>query len=208
MENLNPIACEHCRSKKCRCDRQIPACTQCRTALLTCRYQEGGKRGIPAAYITSLEKRLQETEAALFSVLATVNNDRDAGPRELWKPELVNAMVAHSTSKAGRQEEWRRLPLRSTDQIDNWFKEKRQLAESVEPLSAQKKRAASIEPVIFTPSVLGTDHLERDSPAVSEPSPSVVPASVLDQLRNSTPPSAPNAVHLPLAASTQWRNYF
>ncbi|KAB8221171.1 hypothetical protein BDV33DRAFT_170838 [Aspergillus novoparasiticus] len=43
----NPISCEPCRQKKCKCDRLLPICTQCATTPSSqsrCIYPESGKR--------------------------------------------------------------------------------------------------------------------------------------------------------------------
>ncbi|KAE8145760.1 hypothetical protein BDV25DRAFT_62395 [Aspergillus avenaceus] len=42
----NPISCEPCRQKKCKCDRLLPICTQCTSTSTQnkCVYPESGKR--------------------------------------------------------------------------------------------------------------------------------------------------------------------
>ncbi|KAF1922565.1 uncharacterized protein M421DRAFT_48328, partial [Didymella exigua CBS 183.55] len=116
------IACDNCRSKKCRCDRRVPSCSQCRASSFICRYQEGGRRGLPIAYINSLERRLRETESALYATLLAHNEqDIKASNFGLLKPP-------RELSKTERQDDWKRLPLQTPEQLATWFHEKQQQA--------------------------------------------------------------------------------
>ncbi|EED15949.1 hypothetical protein TSTA_010650 [Talaromyces stipitatus ATCC 10500] len=123
-EILHPIACEPCRQKKCKCDREIPVCSQCLGEPSKCNYPESGKRGLPLGYITQLEQRLAVTELALFEALATLHS---LGHDETG---LVKASVKSGIeSRQGKQslmEEWRKLPLRDglTEDIETWWQAK------------------------------------------------------------------------------------
>lgn len=81
-------------------------------------------RGLPLGYLTQLEKRLADTELALFEALATLRSlDHD-------ETALVKASVkpgnASRRSKHARMEEWGRLPLRDgmTEDIRDWWNAK------------------------------------------------------------------------------------
>ncbi|KAH8588338.1 hypothetical protein B0O99DRAFT_362433 [Bisporella sp. PMI_857] len=126
MEQLNPIACELCRTKKSKCDRQLPACTPCRSSGAMCHYPPSNKRGIPSGYIYALEQRLLETETALFDALSasSLSLQNDSGTR--IKSNSYDCFSEHSTaqSKEAKMEEWERLPLMFADQRQNWLREK------------------------------------------------------------------------------------
>ncbi|KAL3953469.1 hypothetical protein ACCO45_011425 [Purpureocillium lilacinum] len=66
---FHPIACETCRRKKRKCDRELPTCGQCSNDTSQCRYADQGKRGLPLGFVSALEKRLAETENALYRVI-------------------------------------------------------------------------------------------------------------------------------------------
>ncbi|KAH3934583.1 hypothetical protein HBI56_024050 [Parastagonospora nodorum] len=126
MDNLNAIACEPCRSKKCKCDRKLPICSQCLLSPLSCRYAEGGKRGLPAAYMNSIEKRLQDTEAALYATLRALQDmdgleslslNVESGPKTESRPRR---------SKAEKQKEWMQRPLQTSEDILTWFRDEQQ----------------------------------------------------------------------------------
>ncbi|OBT77058.1 hypothetical protein VF21_02877 [Pseudogymnoascus sp. 05NY08] len=107
---LNPIACELCRTKKCKCDRKI---------------------GIPSGYISSLEERLIETEIALFEALSFINIHFHQGGNTQFEPsQYHDAFTNHSTalSKQAKVEEWKRLPLMFEDQQKAWLQEKLHVA--------------------------------------------------------------------------------
>lgn len=227
---LNPIACDNCRSKKCKCDRRMhvvlnhsepacvlticsPSCSQCRTSSLVCRYQEGGKRGLPIAYINSLERRLRETESALYAAMLALDE------HEIIKAGNLGLLKApRELSKTERQDDWKRLPLQTPEQLASWFVEKQQQAVPSEPdlphipfpgvPTLQSVDSVSIEgprmarPLPHTP---GTD--ATHSPIHPESTPSNLPNSMPEQLRGIDPPQAPNTSASPFK-SAGWHNYF
>ncbi|KAF2004058.1 hypothetical protein P154DRAFT_65738 [Amniculicola lignicola CBS 123094] len=207
MAELNPLACEFCRSKKSKCDRKIPSCSQCQLALRNCRYLEGGKRGIPAAYMTALEKRLQETEAALYTALNAIE---DHG-RTIASPAVKWYGTSNSSrSKTERQHEWKQQPLQSKEQLAAWFRGKKseeQFSEQDDP-SVEHPRDDSRE---------ATSGIQTCEPALEAPpaSPQMcshysggVRDDVFDRMQNMETPHAPNASQEQSAIARQWRNYF
>lgn len=83
-------------------------------ALLTCNPTI---RGLPAGYLNSLEKRLAETERALFFALAEIHEtnieDFDYRNAELKKPS--------AQSKADLILSWAQYPLDSRANLKSWF---------------------------------------------------------------------------------------
>ncbi|CAO2655831.1 Nn.00g046340.m01.CDS01 [Neocucurbitaria sp. VM-36] len=100
-----------------------PICSQCQDFSLLCRYQEGGKRGLPAAYITSLERRLQETEIALSATLFSLQEVKGF---EFLERNMISArsVPGRARSKAEKQNEWKRLPLQNSEHLAAWLRDK------------------------------------------------------------------------------------
>ncbi|KAJ4381657.1 hypothetical protein N0V86_003021 [Didymella sp. IMI 355093] len=210
---LNPIACDNCRSKKCKCDRRVPSCSQCCAASLVCRYQEGGKRGLPIAYINSLERRLRETESALYAALLA-HKEQDsikAGNLSLLK-------APRELSKTERQDDWKRLPLQTPEQLATWFQAKQQQAVPPEPELPHIPfpDATALQPIgsssgedprmaLPLPHTPASDNVH--SPVCPESTSSHLSKSVTEQLRGIEPPQAPNTSAVPFKP-TSWHNYF
>ncbi|KAF2445763.1 hypothetical protein P171DRAFT_272923 [Karstenula rhodostoma CBS 690.94] len=146
--------------------------------------------------MNSLEDRLAETEAALYSALATIrpiNNDTVALHQLLTN---VTDPVARERSKIEKQDEWKRLPLRSGEQLDAWFEEK-----SRPDYHLQHTRS----------SLNGHSPITQTEELACSEAADTVPAS-------REPPAADNAAtshtpanaHLPTQSQdpAQWRNYF
>jgi hypothetical protein len=180
---------------------------------LICRYQEGGKRGLPIAYINSLEKRLQETESALYAAMLALDEHENVKASNLG---LLKA--PRELSKTERQDDWKRLPLQTPEQLALWFQDKQEQAipsepelphipfpgaptlQPIDPSGIEDARMAL--PLPHTPS---TDHAR--SPPCPESISSTLSKSVNEQLRGIDPPQAPNTSALPFK-TTGWHNYF
>ncbi|KAF3044268.1 hypothetical protein E8E12_002006 [Didymella heteroderae] len=195
---LNPIA---------------PSCSQCRSASLICRYQEGGKRGLPIAYINSLERRLRETESALYATLLA-HNEQD----NIKASSFGLLKAPRELSKTERQDDWKRLPLQTPEQLNSWFQEKRQQAVPSEPQLPHIPfpGVPSLQPVDSNPSedprmALPLPHTPASdnihSPVYPESASSNLSRNVTEQLRGIEPPQAPNTSAAPFN-STSWHNYF
>lgn len=109
---VNAVACESCRTRKCKCDRLLPSCSQCSNTNANCTYPELHKRGFPEGYMSGLEQRLIETEIALLQAL----NHSPIPSSITNRFSKVNS----STSKASRMEEWKSLPLTTTSDRQIW----------------------------------------------------------------------------------------
>ncbi|KAJ8118760.1 hypothetical protein OPT61_g320 [Boeremia exigua] len=121
-------------------------------------------------------------------------------------------------SKIERQDDWKRLPLQSPEQLATWFQAKQQQAVPSEPdlphipfpgiselqpaelISEEDPRLAL--PLQDTPNS-DTVH----SPLYPESAALDLSKNVTEQLRGIEPPRAPNTSGLPLK-STSWHNYF
>ncbi|KAL1801422.1 hypothetical protein ACET3X_001764 [Alternaria dauci] len=201
-EALNAIACENCRAKKCKCDRKIPSCTQCRTSSLPCHYQEGGKRGLPAAYITALEKRLADTEAALSAALIALQTQSAI--------RLTDGAISQASqpqrSKAEKLEEWKRLSLHTDEQLVAWLQARH--PDRVARATSQPNPSEPIFPYQAhnTSKATETRPDSNTRPIREAHGITATSASAIEQLRECSMPAMPNA---PRDSSTKWReNYF
>jgi hypothetical protein len=218
-DDLNPIACESCRSKKCKCDRKLfvltqtsplyiadshsPSCSQCQSSPGLCRYQEGGKRGLPAAYMIRLESRLRDTENALYASLRTLWKESNQSSPSLHLM-VADLMVPRSQpSKAEKQREWEQSPLRTGEDIVAWFEQREKHcggSDSKHAVSTDKGR--SNDEVVSAP---GIDDMLSTTPIHCDVGPH---EDVIEQLRNCRQPAAPN-VSPSVPSSHIWcDNYF
>ncbi|KAF2844898.1 hypothetical protein T440DRAFT_300038 [Plenodomus tracheiphilus IPT5] len=234
MVDLNAIACENCRSKKCKCDRMLfgnhyptglflnltplsPSCAQCQTSSLVCRYQEGGKRGLPAAYIQSLEQRLAETEAALSASLCALQHKNDLGLTDTYFSNAAAYTSSRDLSKAEKQNEWRQLPLRTGDDLITWLQ-----ARKVHSATVATEPRRYVVPSVGSEQSDDTQRLQHSCTSISRTSApaehhtganaentSVPFSSVEDQLRRcAPPPNVPNTTSTTWHASQWHDNYF
>ena len=171
-------------------------CSQCQSSQLECRYMEGGKRGIPAAYITSLERRLVETEAALYAVLAATDTTSNSSAfDQLGLQTDSTTSKLQDRSKLERQEEWKRLPLHSGKQLVEWFLEKK----------VQEEYALSS---ITRHQVSGTEESEsRQNSATKHIGTALQPSLASAEIRSSHNPTDSDLSARPEVCA-QWRNYF
>ncbi|KAF2025866.1 alpha/beta-hydrolase [Setomelanomma holmii] len=191
-----------------------PACSQCQNSPVPCRYQEGGKRGLPTAYMASLENRLQDTEAALYDALRALQSQsrQEPSPLQLDLRNLVAPKV--QLSKAEKQKEWEQYPLRTNEELSAWFAQYHgENTTTSEPLGnvrwSTKQTQDGVEvdlDMISRSAVRGmssttTGHRDtRTQPVALE--------DALTQLQNCRQPPAPNVLP-PTITSTTWvENYF
>jgi hypothetical protein len=120
-------------------------------------------------------------------------------------------------SKLERQDDWKRLPLQTPEQLATWYREKQHQEVAPEPelphipfpgvpalqlndsIPAEDPRMAL--PVPHTP---GPKHVA--SSAYPESTSSALSKDIAEQLKGIEPPQAPNASRP--SRSTSWRNYF
>ncbi|KAH6106686.1 hypothetical protein HBI69_178960 [Parastagonospora nodorum] len=118
-----PISCEHCRTKKSRCDRELPTCTQCASSGIDCRYPPVNKRGIPSGYLSYIEQRLLDTEVVVFELLSAVYKSHvPIQPQRLSEAERqALADLSQKQAKSAKIEEWKRLPLDTDKHRHEWW---------------------------------------------------------------------------------------
>ncbi|OAL56243.1 hypothetical protein IQ07DRAFT_2027 [Pyrenochaeta sp. DS3sAY3a] len=126
---VHPIACESCRNKKSKCARELPICSQCTAAGLTCRYPPINKRGIPSGYISFIEQRLFETELVTLELLSSIYTSQIPIASQPLSDESRQILVqfAQKQAKSAKIEEWKALPLNSEEQRHLWWKQRQNL---------------------------------------------------------------------------------
>ncbi|KAF3006457.1 hypothetical protein E8E13_003083 [Curvularia kusanoi] len=119
-------------------------------------------------------------------------------------------------SKTERQDDWKRLPLQTPEQLATWYREKQHQAAAPEPelphipfpgMQAPLTSSAPAEDprmALPMPQTPGSNNV--DSPAYPESASSALSKDVAEQLKEIEPPQAPNASN-PFK-STSWHNYF
>lgn len=180
---------------------------------MVCRYQEGGKRGLPVAYIHTLEKRLQDTEAALYATLLALEDQRN-----VTSGDLSSLKTPRELSKADRQDEWKHLPVLTVEQLTAWFQHKHQQAVPPEPELPHIPFPGSA--ILQAEGLQIPEDIQMDGPASVTPglnntcsptgSDSTLPVSsksVIEQLKGIDPPRAPNT-STSQASAAVWHNYF
>ncbi|KAM0203196.1 hypothetical protein ACHAQI_010602 [Fusarium lateritium] len=65
VRRANVTACQRCKSRKQRCDQNIPACSSCARAGVPCISIDIDGRSAPRSYIRNLEDRVAELELTL-----------------------------------------------------------------------------------------------------------------------------------------------
>lgn len=127
--NVHPVACEACRNKKCKCDRLLPSCSQCRKSDHECNYPQSFKRGFPEGYIAKLEQRLIQTELALMQALSIVSGQYSTVD-EILTTEVERFKTYYAgLTKPERMQEWTRLPLDTHEQRLQWLHDKARRAD-------------------------------------------------------------------------------
>ncbi|RBR20915.1 uncharacterized protein FIESC28_05067 [Fusarium coffeatum] len=79
VRRANVTGCQRCKSRKQRCDQNIPACSACVRAGTTCISVDIDGQSAPRSYIRNLEDRVAELELALRS--QGVDTESVAGSR-------------------------------------------------------------------------------------------------------------------------------
>ena len=190
-----------------------PSCSQCLLSSLTCRYQEGGKRGLPVAYINSLERRLRETESALYAAMLALE-EQDS----IKSSNMGCLNTSRELSKSERQDDWKRLPIQTPEQLAIWFQEKQQHAVPTElemphipfpgvPILRPVDSNIDSDPRMALPLSYVSSKDNTHSPTYPESISSTLSKSVAEHLRGIEPPRAPNT-STSSSKSTNWQNYF
>ncbi|KAH0187851.1 hypothetical protein KCV03_g5241, partial [Aureobasidium melanogenum] len=122
MSEFSQIACEICRTKKRKCDRKIPTCSQCIHTSQTCTYPGTSKRGLPTGYIASIEERLAQTEAALLQALSTIHGSQV--PESRLPPAATEKArdMEYNEVRIAKVEEWQKCPLDTQEHQRDWMR--------------------------------------------------------------------------------------
>jgi hypothetical protein len=177
-----------------------------------CRYQEGGKRGLPIAYMASLETRLQDTEAALYSTLRALHDQRGITSEPLEIETDALPTQNHLRSKAEKQHDWKQRPLRTSENIVAWFGGEQQrhtatnstLCNAI-PTTSTLAEIHSVADTLTIPTEFSSRAEEISAPARPV---STTPNNIIERLRNCKPPITPNTWR-PETGTTAWtNNYF
>lgn len=156
----------------------------------------GYDRGIPAGYVNALEKRLAETEKALFSALAEAR--AGAHSNTASQPALRPSVLSRSTpttqqEKAELMALWSKSPLEDRAHVDAWFEANREEGASPASMDFGQTRVVrefdAVTPV--TPPTDGPTNIgnvaAQSHPSVQLDGPVSVPASE-GQSHHSTSP--------------------
>ncbi|EPS40165.1 hypothetical protein H072_6040 [Dactylellina haptotyla CBS 200.50] len=80
------LACDRCRSRKSKCDRNLPSCTSCLQAGVPCmtaerdRFLSSDGRHVPRDYIENLERQVRELEHQYHEVLVRTSVNAPGNP--------------------------------------------------------------------------------------------------------------------------------
>lgn len=171
----------------------------------SCRYQEGGKRGIPIQYMTSLESRLDDTESALYAALCALHTrEGDNSVPELLYSDIMGPSTL-PRSKAEKQSEWKQRPLRTSQDILAWYEQQHQSTstrrDEERPNHVPSSHFFPGPPVQVTAAAL-QDERDQSKSAQSDK----IPEIFLETLKKCQPPCVPNS---PTSHTVTWfENYF
>ncbi|CAI6342046.1 unnamed protein product [Periconia digitata] len=184
------------------CSRTIPTCAQCTSSGASCRYPSSNKRGIPTGYISVLERRLLETELALFEALCSLYKSPipiDPYISSQGQREAI-ANYSYKQSKGEKVEEWSSCSLGTEYDRMSWWQSRCTIADA-----DADRTPAGVELDYRQP---GLERLESedvstpDNAHVSIPDTSAVsPVVVL-------PPQVTDSAPLEDASVVDWRRYF
>lgn len=173
-----------------------PTCSQCYTSPLSCHYQEGGKRGLPAAYMAGLEDRLQETEIALHAALRAIHDQTGVAIMSTHLDIARKSAPAFQYTKSEKQKSWRRQPLLTSEDLSAWLQERQvdvhHAASHRDYVGGQARHTTHT-----------TSTIEHDQLPARDMSPSAPPSDAMAKLSTCKRPLAPNALHS-TASSTEW----
>ncbi|KAH7092916.1 Alpha/Beta hydrolase protein [Paraphoma chrysanthemicola] len=188
----------------------LPICSQCQSSPSLCRYQEGGKRGLPAAYMISLENRLRHTENALYASLGALQQQGTQSLTSLEAAIEDPPVLQIPRSKAEKQREWEQFPLRTGEDLATWFEQMEQhrdRSRTNDAISTESRRTGppSWDSLKGTKALApGREHAFAATSTFSDPQSC---EHVIELLRSCKQPTAPNI--LLASSSNGWRdNYF
>ncbi|EGW32967.1 uncharacterized protein SPAPADRAFT_137814 [Spathaspora passalidarum NRRL Y-27907] len=154
-------ACDHCRSKKAKCDGLMPTCSSCKFNHETCTYAESSKRrGLPPGYTRDLEKKVALL-SALIGELCHEDHTVKAKMRELihdedrmlriigeskWETSLITSLSDQFINKYGGKVPERKQYIKPEPNLSNQLQPP--LAEDIPTIQIP---AASQQPIPAVP---------------------------------------------------------
>ncbi|EWG51013.1 hypothetical protein FVEG_10126 [Fusarium verticillioides 7600] len=93
VRRANVTACQRCKSRKQRCDQNIPACSSCDRAGVPCVSVDVDGQSVPRSYIKNLEDRVAELEIALRNQ----GIDTESGVSRASQDALESTSETHSS---------------------------------------------------------------------------------------------------------------
>ncbi|RAL01977.1 Zn(II)2Cys6 transcription factor [Aspergillus ibericus CBS 121593] len=103
-------ACDECRIRKVRCDRELPVCSSCRKSGLTCQYTQKGKRVNHTKKLVNdvqlLGNRLERIEEALLRYLsvASASNSPPTSSVTPYSPDAQRRNAEDSWNRSDNSE--------------------------------------------------------------------------------------------------------
>ncbi|CVL04858.1 related to positive transcriptional regulator for purine utilization [Fusarium mangiferae] len=94
VRRANVTACQRCKSRKQRCDQNIPACSSCARAGVPCVSVDVDGQSVPRSYIKNLEDRVAELELALRNQ----GIDTESNASRASQDALESTSEAHSSN--------------------------------------------------------------------------------------------------------------
>lgn len=88
-------ACDQCRTKKAKCDANLPSCSMCIGYGEKCTYtRESKKRGVPTGLISNLEQQVQLFKALCGEMMQTIPECRRFLENRLDKKSAIHEQVS------------------------------------------------------------------------------------------------------------------
>ncbi|KAL5084591.1 hypothetical protein Trisim1_011593 [Trichoderma cf. simile WF8] len=106
--SLRRLACDACRARKVRCDRQDPPCSRCAKVGVTCRYSSRSKptpsKMDLSRFLVTLNNRLKQAEAQLATTRLMQQRNRQPSYPMAWgdvdiTPQIVNSSPNSSPTR-------------------------------------------------------------------------------------------------------------
>ncbi|TID04172.1 putative 2-hydroxyacid dehydrogenase UNK4.10 [Colletotrichum higginsianum] len=115
------------RARKHKCSGERPKCAQCGINNVACQWPEQRKRGPPKHYITTMEKRLMETENVLCALLNQVSEEQLASAFPCQAGDYPAPQVGGKDFELVKSRQfgpvhWGHYPLDSAQHVKRWWK--------------------------------------------------------------------------------------
>lgn len=158
--------------------------------------------------MTSIEKRLQQTEAALYASLRALQEMDGLQSLSLNAEGASKTESRPQRSKAEKQKEWMQRPLRTSQDVLTWFRDEQEQPSTHSTRQDARLTGEATAGTIYDSKTQTTSTM----PSQREDQPSACsqadPGAGMERLKACKPPSVPNA-SLFAGQPTSWlENYF